>query len=76
MVGAVRVCWEPMEEVSRESQGERWCFKCRSRRKFFYVVTAPTDPMSYYGPNPSVRCGTCDLPDGDLFPGREREWDE
>lgn len=64
----------PMEEIVRESQGERWCFRCRKQREFVYTVSAPTEP-SYYGPNPAVRCTVCDLIDGDLFPGRSREWE-
>lgn len=66
---------EWMREVRRESEGVRWCFGCRKRREFFFVVTEPVRRLSYYGPNPSIRCGTCDLVDGDLFPGRSREWE-
>jgi hypothetical protein len=64
----------PMEEVHRESVGVRWCFVCRKRRSFDYVVKAPTEP-SYYGPSPSI-VGECGHLDGDLFPGRYREWVE
>jgi len=63
-----------MEEVKRDNIGERWCFKCRKRRDFFFIVTAPIEP-SYYGPNVDVQCGSCDTSDGDCFPGREREWE-
>lgn len=63
-----------MEEIIRESEGEKWCFHCRKRREFFYIVTAPIEP-SYYGPNPDVRCGHCNTSDGDLFPGGYREWE-
>lgn len=64
-----------MVEVVRRRDGEaRWCFRCRKRREFLYIVTAPAEP-SYYGPNTDIRCGTCNTSDGDLFPGREREWD-
>lgn len=63
-----------MREVASGIEGVRWCFGCRGRREFFYVVTATLYP-SYYEPNPSVRCGTCGLLDGDLFPGRAREWE-
>lgn len=62
------------EEVHRELLGVRWCFACRGRREFFYVVTAPIEP-SYYGPNPSVQCGHCGQVDGDCGFGRYREWD-
>lgn len=73
--GAV-VCREEMREVRREPNGEpRWCFMCRTVQPFVFVVTAPVGP-SYYGPNPSIQCAACAANDGDLFPGREREWEE
>lgn len=62
------------EEVKRESLGVRWCFGCRSRQQFWFIVTAPVVP-DYYGPSVAVRCGHCKLSDGDCFPGRYREWD-
>lgn len=62
-----------MEEVKRDNLGERWCFHCRERREFFFIVTAPIEP-SYYGPNVDVKCGTCNTSDGDMFPGGYREW--
>lgn len=65
---------DPNKVVHHENLGERWCFRCRKRREFLYLVTADVEP-SYYGPNPSVRCAECNLVDGDLFPGREREWE-
>lgn len=67
---------EPLEEVVREDIGERWCFRCRKRREFQYVVKAPVDIMSYYGPSPSITCGTCTTIDSDLFPGMQREWSD
>jgi len=63
-----------MEEVKRESEGIKWCFHCRKRREFFYIVTAPIEP-SYYGPNVDIECGHCNTSDGDLFPGGYREWE-
>lgn len=64
-----------MEEIVNRVDGEtRWCFVCRKHREFRYIVTAPAEP-SYYGPNPDVRCGHCKSSDGDLFPGRFREWE-
>lgn len=62
-------------EMTRESEGERWCFKCRKRQEFFFIVTRDEQP-SYYGPNPSIQCGHCKTDDGDCFPGTSREWDE
>jgi len=64
----------PMRELHREELGERWCFKCRKRRGFAYIVTGEIEP-SYYGPSPAVKCNHCGISDGDLFPGREREWE-
>jgi len=64
-----------MQEVVRRRDGEaRYCFKCRTKREFLYIVTAPIVP-DYYGPIANIRCGTCNTSDGDLFPGREREWE-
>lgn len=64
-----------MKEHSREPHGElRWCFRCRAHRQFWLVVKVP-DGLSYYGPEASVRCTICDTSDGDLFPGRYREWE-
>lgn len=71
----VHFCVTPMEEIHRESLGERWCFTCRKRREFLYLVHRTVEP-SYYDPNPSIRCGSCNTVSGDLFPGREREWSE
>lgn len=69
------ICRGPkMEVIHSESLGERWCFRCRKRREFFYRVSAPIEP-SYYDPNPSIRCDTWGHIDGDLFPGRSREWE-
>lgn len=62
-----------MEEVHRESDGERWCFRCRKRREFEYVITAPVE-LSYYGPTRQIECTHCHTTDGDCFPGTEREW--
>lgn len=75
-LGGVVVCGEELQTVKDEADGSaRWCFRCRAVREFRFIVKAPVG-YSYYGPNPSIRCATCDLSDGDLFPGRFREWDE
>ncbi len=72
---ALHISYGPeTREIVRRSEGEKWCFHCRTRREFFYIVTAPV-VMDWYGPNPGVKCGHCNTSDGDLFPGREREWD-
>lgn len=65
----------PMKLIRSRDDGERWCFVCRKRVRFLYEIHAPIDPMSWYGPNPSIKCEHGHL-DGDCFPGREREWSE
>jgi hypothetical protein len=72
---SVHICYgPPMEEVRRDFDGVRWCFVCRKQRRFDFVVDAPTEP-SYYGPNAGIECENGHT-DGDLFPGRVREWSE
>lgn len=63
-----------MEELRRESWGERWCFICRKRTEFTLTISAPVEP-SYYGPSAAVRCDRGHY-DGDVFPGCSREWSE
>lgn len=74
--GKVTVCHGPrMVEVKRVPDGEeRWCFRCRKRSLFEFVVDAPTE-ISYYGPNPRIECVGGHHEDGDMFPGRFREWE-
>lgn len=69
----LHICREEMREVHREDIGRRFCFYCRKHVEFMYVVTAPVR-LSYYGPNPSIQCPRGHV-DGDLFPGRVREWE-
>lgn len=71
------ICGEQLEETVRRPNGEeRFCFVCRKKRAFEFVVLAPVDMLSYYGPTPKIECATCHTTDGDMFPGREREWQE
>lgn len=72
----VHIHHTPMKEHSRKPDGTRWCFHCRKRREFLFIVKAPTDPYSYYGASPSVRCSACNTMDGDLFPGNYRQWED
>ena len=38
----VTICYGPtMEETSRNPMGVKWCFKCRSRNEFDWVVMSP-----------------------------------
>lgn len=64
---------EPLEEIVRKQLGERWCFVCRKRRPFVYLVYRPIG-LSYYGPHREVECDHCHTTDGDCFPGTVREW--
>jgi len=68
--GGVVICGTRMKEVSRASEGERWCFTCRRRHEFWWVVTAP-DGMSYYGP--SAQMEGVNRHCHDLFPGWYRQ---
>ena len=72
--GSVVICGTDMEEVRRDSWGIKWCFRCRARHEFWFVVMAPVDKWSYYGPHGEihgVKRGCTDL-----FPGWTREWEE
>lgn len=70
------LCGEAYYELVRKPMGEKWCFGCRKRVEHFYVVMAPVDIYSYYGPTPpQFLCSTCGK-DRTLFPGYEREWDD
>lgn len=76
VIGPAIVCGGPMQKVRDEIDGDpRWCFRCRRIREFHLVVWSPVE-RSYYGPVPGIECSTCGLQDGDLFPGRFREWEE
>lgn len=73
--GDAIVCGTNMKEYSRDSEGVKWCFCCRKRVEFVRVIMIPDGP-SYYGPSVDIRCSNCEQIDGDLFPGRTREWRE
>lgn len=68
--GGVVVCGTDMEEVSRTAEGIKWCFHCRKRHEFWWVVSAPSG-ISYYGP--SARMEGISRECTDLFPGWTRE---
>lgn len=71
--GDLVICGTRMREHSRESMGERWCFRHRRRHEFFSVVMVP-DGLSYYGPHVEIHGEGVDCTD--LFPGWSREWSE
>lgn len=75
-MSTLHICRGPeLETVVDKPNGEqRWCFTCRQRVEFRFVVEAPKEP-SYWGALPSIQCVNGHT-DGDLFPGRVREWDE
>lgn len=68
--GDVSISGTRMRESSRDPMGVKWCFHCRTRHEFDWVVKVP-DGLSYYGPSAHVegvgRYCT------DLFPGWYRE---
>jgi hypothetical protein len=75
------ILYTPMEEVRRQSVGERWCFACCKRREFAHVVSRPIvtsidDTGAWYGPTHEIVCPVCKTVDGDCFPGTEREWSD
>jgi hypothetical protein len=69
-IGGVVICGTHMEESHRRSEGERWCFTCRKRHEFWWVVMAPVG-ISYYGP--SARMEGVHRDCTDLFPGWYRQ---
>lgn len=73
---SIHILWtDPLQEVVRQRNGKkRWCFTCRKRRDFEYVVQSPA-VMSSYGPTPHIECSVCHTHDSDLFPGHIREWE-
>ena len=73
--GPLTICGTRMVEHSRRSEGIKWCFACRKRVEFHYIVMAPNG-FSYYGPHAVIKCANCNTTDGDLFPGWQREWEE
>lgn len=62
------ICGTRMVEHSRTSRGIKWCFRCRKRVEFQFVVMVPDGP-SYYGPTGWMECPNCRGHETDLFPG-------
>ena len=79
--GRVTICRGPeMHEVKRWDEGIHWCFVCRKRVQFWQIVKAPSMEdliawMGFYSHSRTIECERGHL-NGDLFPGRWREWDE
>ena len=81
----VVVCRGPrMKEASRKSMGVRWCFKCRGRHEFEWIVLMPVidwdDDASIaaamWGPTAHSECGGCKRQAGELFPGWSYRWED
>ena len=83
----VIVCYGPkMKEHSREPMGVRWCFKCRSRNEFHWVLMVAeieydedgSISSSMYMAEPSAHseCSGCKRRDGQLFPGWVYRWED
>lgn len=81
----VVICHGPaMEETSRTSMGVKWCFKCRGRHEFEWIVLSPVidweDEASIWaaawGPTAYSECGGCRQSMGELFPGWSYRWDD
>ena len=77
----VVVCRGPkMTEFKRWDEGVHWCFTCRKRVQFWQILRKASyeDILATYGFWTHSRSIECELGhlDGDLFPGRSREWDE
>lgn len=64
----------PRKTLREDDLGEKWCFRCRTRRRFTEKLTAEIEP-SYYDPIPEISCSEGHV-NGDLFPGWIRTWDE
>lgn len=67
------ICGTDMEEYARDSLGNRWCFRCRTRHNFDRVCYRPTG-LSYYGPEARYEGMGPDCTD--LFPGWYRGGEE
>lgn len=67
----VIICGTDMKEHSRRPEGVMWCFRCRTRHEFWWVVMTPVDQFSYYGPSAHMAGVGPDCTD--LFPGWVRE---
>ena len=76
VVGAI--CGPSGWEIIRdESTGEHWCFTCRKRRDFRFIVGRDPDWRNdYYGPSGHIECSVCKTTDGDCFPGWSRSFDD
>lgn len=68
--GELAVCGTRMRERRRTEWGTRWCFHCRTRHTFDWVLYVPDGP-SYYGPHAEIEGRTRECTD--VFPGWSRD---
>lgn len=54
-------------KVAADSTFMRWCYLCRRRRLFYWVLMGDSQP-SYYDPTWLFTCAACGR-DGSRFPG-------
>ncbi len=79
--GNVTICHGPeMTEHKRWDEGVLWCFQCRKRVQFWQVLRVASiediiATMGFWTHDRTMECERGHV-DGDLFPGRSREWDE
>lgn len=79
--GNVIICRGPeMTEHKRWDEGVLWCFQCRKRVQFWQIVKVASREdieatMGFWTHSRTIECERGHV-NGDLFPGRWREWDE
>lgn len=80
---SISICHGPvMEETSRDDMGVKWCFKCRGRHEFEWVILSPVidwnDESSVYaamwGQIAHSECNGCHKHAGELFPCRDYQF--
>lgn len=83
----VTICYgPPMKERHRDPMGLKWCFKCRGRHPFDWVVMGAdiqydadgqiSSSMYMAEPYAFAECGGCGKHDGQLFPGWSYRWED
>jgi hypothetical protein len=83
----VTICRGPeMKERHRDPMGVKWCFKCRGRHEFDWIVMGADmaldddgqiSPSMYMAePTAHSECSGCGRRDGQLFPGWSYRWED
>lgn len=60
-------------EVASVQHRVAYCFHCRKDTAHLQTLVE-TAAATYWGPKIQVNCGECGAVDGDIFPGRERNY--